>query len=133
MAVMVTLLMYHICLIFTVIDPPMRGGLQRQGSNKAYIIHIVSGRQYEYVSQNGLFALLILPSAGNNLREFPSTLNLNTYVVWPHRPACQKEREKRLALHKHIPQTYGVLDSSEAGVTNVANVSDLRQIQDFYL
>ena len=53
---MVTLPLYHICLICTAIESPHQGGLLHQGANKAYVISLPEAT---YVSQNGLFALLI--------------------------------------------------------------------------
>ena len=59
MAVMVTLPLYHICLICTAIESPPQGGLPPQGANKAYVILLPEDT---YVSQNGLFALLMIGS-----------------------------------------------------------------------
>ena len=52
---MVTLPLYHICLICTAIESPPQGGLLPQGANKAYVILLP---EVTYVSQNELFALL---------------------------------------------------------------------------
>ena len=53
---MVTLSLYHICLICTAIESPHQGGLPHQGADKAYVILLP---ETTYVSQNGLFALPI--------------------------------------------------------------------------
>ena len=48
--------LYHLCLICVAIDSPHQGGLPHQGTNKAYVILLPEAT---YVSQNGLFALLM--------------------------------------------------------------------------
>ena len=53
---MVTLPTYHMCLICTANESPHQGGLLHQGADKAYVILLAEAT---YVSQNGLFALLI--------------------------------------------------------------------------
>ena len=52
---MVTLPLYHICLICTAIESPPQGGLPPQGPDKPYLVLL---GEATYVSQNGLFALL---------------------------------------------------------------------------
>ena len=53
---MVMLPLSHICLIYTKIEFPHQGGPLHQGADKAYVILLPEAT---YVSQNGLFALLI--------------------------------------------------------------------------
>ena len=53
---MVALPLCHICLICTAIDFLHQGGLPHQGADEAYVILLPEAT---YVSQNGLFALLI--------------------------------------------------------------------------
>ena len=52
---MVTLPMYHICLICAAIGSQVQGGLLRQGANKAYVTLLLA--EATYISQNGPFAL----------------------------------------------------------------------------
>ena len=54
---MVKLPTYYICLICTAIESPHQGGLPHQGADKAYVILLPEAT---YISQNGLFALLIV-------------------------------------------------------------------------
>ena len=51
---MVTLPLYHICLICTAIESQHQGGLSHQGADKAYLILLPEAT---YVFQNKLFAL----------------------------------------------------------------------------
>ena len=55
-SVMFALPMYHIYLICTAIGSLVREGLPHQGANEAYVRLLPEAT---YVSQNGLFALLI--------------------------------------------------------------------------
>ena len=54
---MVALPIYHICLICTAIGSLVRGGLPHQRADEAYVILLPEST---YVSQNGLFALLMV-------------------------------------------------------------------------
>ena len=66
MAVMVTLPLYHICLICTAIKSQHQGGLLHQETNGTYVILLPEAT---CVSLNGIFALLVLqyfPDATRN-------------------------------------------------------------------